>query len=624
LPRVYKLGKEVTMLKFDNVSFRYPNQSQNAITDISFEIKKGEFVLLCGDSGCGKTTLLRHAKKNQIPTGHGSGKMYFDGKDIEFMDDRESAALIGYVGQSPDGQIVTDKVWHELAFGLESLSFDRETMYRRIAEMSEYLGISGWYEKKTDELSGGQKQILNLASVMVMHPKILILDEPTSQLDPVASERFLQNIFRLNRDFGVTILICEQRVHEVIHMADRVMLMKDTRVIGFDDVRTIVHQMKEKSSKVYEALPGYMKLWSEYGKMGKLPLTIRDAKLWIEDIKNDIFVKINAHNKISEKEMTDDRECMNNTAVVKNKSEQDGIRPHKKSENDRKTKDVLISAENLSFSYGKNEVLKDFSIVITGGKIYAVMGGNGSGKTTALKILAGIYKKKGGRIKKLKDLRSVYLPQNPQTIFTEISVYDELMEVFKSHRDLYEGAQFVDNNIKEMLEKMELSEKKDSHPFDLSVGQQQRLAIGKVLLLKPDVLMLDEPTKGIDGEFKKKLAVMFDEMKRAGIAVVIVSHDIDFCAENADECGLLFDGELTKMQTAEEFFRQNYFYTTDICRIFSDIYDEQADLYGFVTDDRKSDINRNKIYKKTDVQQTESKRICLPVNYRQAVELFEK
>lgn len=580
------------MLKFDNVSFRYPNQSQNAITDISFEIKKGEFVLLCGDSGSGKTTLLRHAKKNQIPTGHGSGKMYFDGKDIELMDDRESAALIGYVGQSPDGQIVTDKVWHELAFGLESLSFDRETMYRRIAEMSEYLGISGWYEKKTDELSGGQKQILNLASVMVMHPKILILDEPTSQLDPVASERFLQNIFRLNRDFGVTILICEQRVHEVIHMADRVMLMKDTRVIGFDDVRTIVHQMKEKSSKVYEALPGYMKLWSEYGKMGKLPLTIRDAKLWIEDIKNDISVKINAHNKMSE--------------------------------NDRKIKDILISAENLSFSYGKNEVLKDFSIDITGGKIYAVMGGNGSGKTTALKILAGIYKKKGGRIKKLKDLRSVYLPQNPQTVFTEITVYDELLEVFKSHRDLYEGAQFVDNNIKEMLEKMELSEKKDSHPFDLSVGQQQRLAIGKVLLLKPDVLMLDEPTKGIDGKFKKKLAVMFDEMKRAGIAVVIVSHDIDFCAENADECGLLFDGELTKMQTAEEFFRQNYFYTTDICRMFSDIYDEQADLYGFVTDDRKSDINRNKIYKKTDVRQMESKRICLPVNYRQAVELFEK
>ena len=195
---------------------------------------------------------------------------------------------------------------------------------------------------------------------MVMHPKILILDEPTSQLDPVASERFLQNIFRLNRDFGVTILICEQRVHEVIHMADRVMLMKDTRVIGFDDVRTIVHQMKEKSSKVYEALPGYMKLWSEYGKMGKLPLTIRDAKLWIEDIKNDIFVKINAHNKISEKEMTDDRECMNNTAVVKNKSEQDGIRPHKKSENDRKTKDVLISA-NLC-GYGRKRLWKDNSI----------------------------------------------------------------------------------------------------------------------------------------------------------------------------------------------------------------------------------------------------------------------
>lgn len=181
------------------------------------------------------------------------------------------------------------------------------------------------------------------------------------------------------------------------------------------------------------------------------------------------------------------------------------------------------------------------------------MGGNGSGKTTALKILAGIYKKKGGRIKKLKDLRSVYLPQNPQTIFTEISVYDELMEVFKSHRDLYEGAQFVDNNIKEMLEKMELSEKKDSHPFDLSVGQQQRLAIGKVLLLKPDVLMLDEPTKGIDGEFKKKLAVMFDEMKRAGIAVVIVSHDIDFCAEMQMNVDFYLMGNLQKCRQRKNF-----------------------------------------------------------------------
>lgn len=217
------------------------------------------------------------------------------------MTERESASCIGYVGQSPDGQIVTDRVWHELAFGLESLGYGREEMRRRIAEMSEYLGISGWYEKKTDELSGGQKQILNLASVMVMHPKLLILDEPTSQLDPVSSDRFLQNIVKLNRDFGVTILICEQRVHEVIARADRVMLMKDTKLIGFDKVHKIAGQMKESASKVYEALPGYMKLWLEYGSEGSLPLTIRDAKLWIDSIKDRFDVKTEDKNLAFEK-----------------------------------------------------------------------------------------------------------------------------------------------------------------------------------------------------------------------------------------------------------------------------------------------------------------------------------
>lgn len=578
------------MLKFDKVSFRYPGQSENAITDISFEIKKGEFVLLCGESGCGKTTLLRHTKKNQIPTGHGSGKMYFDGKDIEMLDDRESASFIGYVGQSPDGQIVTDRVWHELAFGLESLGYGREDMRRRIAEMSEYLGISGWYEKKTDELSGGQKQILNLASVMVMHPKVLILDEPTSQLDPVSSDRFLQNIVKLNRDFGVTILICEQRVHEVIAKADRVMLMKDTKLIGFDKVHKIVGQMKESASKVYEALPGYMKLWLEYGNEGNLPLTIRDAKLWIDSIKNRFIVETDVKNPAFE----------GNTLK--------GV--HKRiSENNKK--DILLSTRNLSFSYDKNKILKDFSIDISGGNIYAIMGGNGSGKTTALKILAGIYKANNGKIKRKKDLRVVYLTQNPQTIFTEINVYDELKEVFGSHKDFFKNEYtkyknsgrkdaenyecFIDTKIKEMLEKMELSDLSLRHPFDISVGQQQRLAIAKVLLLKPDVLLLDEPTKGLDGEFKIKLADILKRMAKTGIAVVLVSHDIDFCSENADVCGLLFDGEMTRMQSAGEFFSNNYFYTTDICRMFSDLYGMTAG------------VGRN-----------------LPVNYRQAVEVFER
>lgn len=582
----------ILMLKFENVSFTYPGQDKAAISDISFEIKKGEFILLCGESGCGKTTLLRHTKKNQIPTGKGSGKMYFDGEDLELLDDKISASQIGYVGQSPDGQIVTDKVWHELAFGLESLGVDREAMHRRIAEMSEYFGISGWYDKKTNELSGGQKQILNLASVMVMHPKFLVLDEPTSQLDPVASERFLQNVKKINSDFGVTVLICEQRIHDVISMADRVMLMKAGQLIGFSDVSTIIRRMKDNSSNVYEALPGYMKLWYEYGEEGNIPVTIRDAKLWIENIKNQIVVDKTLKQGV-------DKDYESKTETINEAAKKD------LSVNNMQKK--LLVAKEISFSYGKNNVIKNFSIEISGGKIYAIMGGNGSGKTTALKILAGIYKKKSGKLKKEKDIRVVYLPQNPQTVFTEISVYDELAEVFESHRDFFKAEyekyseknknssidykSFVDKKIKEVLEKMELSDKSGQHPFDISVGQQQRLAIAKVLLLKPDIMLLDEPTKGLDGEFKRKLADIFKKLSNSGIAVVLVSHDIDFCAENADLCGMLFDGEMTKLQPTDEFFRQNYFYTTDISRMFSDF---------------------------------ENKLFDIPVNYEQAVKLFEK
>lgn len=555
------------MLRFENVSFRYPGQERDAIQDISFEIKSGEFVLLCGESGCGKTTLLRHTKKNQIPTGKGSGKMYFCGKDLEQLDDVVSVSEIGYVGQSPDGQIVTDKVWHELAFGLESMGVSQEKMHRQIAEMSEYFGIGSWYDKKTSELSGGQKQILNLASVMVMHPKLLILDEPTSQLDPIASEKFLQNIYKLNRDFGVTILICEQRVHEVIAMVDRVMLMQDGKIISFADVEQSVVKMKQMGSKVYEALPGFMKLWCEQaGKAdGTCPMNIRDAKIWLEQVAEG---KRNLYG-IKEQEKGQDAEPVSE----KEKSRMDMSR--------KTDTETLLRAHEVVFSYetGKrlrghnaqkvSKVLKDFSIDIERGYLYAIMGGNGSGKTTALKLLAGIYQPQQGSVEKTGKV--VYLPQNPQTVFTEITVNDELQEVFTGHKAYAQSLskEEMQGRIQHIVEKMELSALTEKHPFDLSVGQQQRLALAKVLLLEPEVLLLDEPTKGLDGTFKKKLAGYLKEFVKEGLAIVMVSHDIAFCAEYADWCSLLFDGELTKMQMADEFFRQNYFYTTDICRMFS-------------------------------------------------------
>lgn len=556
------------MLRFEKVSFRYPGQEKDVIQDISFEIKPGEFVLLCGESGCGKTTLLRHTKKNQIPTGKGSGKMFFCGEDIEQLDDRASVAQIGYVGQSPDGQIVTDKVWHELAFGMESMGIDRQQMHRQIAEMSEYFGISSWYDKKTSELSGGQKQILNLASVMVMHPKLLVLDEPTSQLDPIASEKFLQNIYKLNRDFGVTILICEQRIHEVIAMADRVMLMQNGKILSFADVEQSVVMMKHSGSKVYDALPGFMKLWCEYGEepVGSCPLTIREAKQWLRCVSGE-----KEQRRVEEKEQ---RHAIEKTQWPDRKKSEKYVSIKRDTE-------IVLQAKEIMFSYGTGrrlrekkagetaKVLKDFSISIRRGLIYAIMGGNGSGKTTALKVLAGIYQPQRGKVE--KRAKVVYLPQNPQTVFTEITVYNELQEVFIGHAAYAQqfSKEEIEKKIDSILERMELSAYVRQHPFDLSAGQQQRLALAKVLLLEPEILLLDEPTKGLDGTFKTKLAGYLREFVQEGLAVVMVSHDIAFCAEYADQCSLLFDGELTEMQEADKFFRQNYFYTTDICRMFS-------------------------------------------------------
>lgn len=520
----------MSILEFDNVSFAYAGSNENVLKDITFSIEYGEFAVLCGQSGCGKSTLLRHAKKNQIPEGKGTGNMYFEGEDIEQMDDRKSVSDIGFVGQNPDGQIVTDRVWHELAFGLENLGIPLDEMRRRVSEMAEYFGMGNIFEKSVDEISGGQKQILNLASVMVMRPKLLVLDEPTSQLDPIASEKFIHTLEKINRDFGVTILISEQRLEEILPIADRVIIMHQGKIAGDVLPEETGYIMKKINSPVYKAIPAATKLFTEFVGEGKAPLTVRDGSIWLKGIK-----------KASEEIKKDLKEA---------------------------SAEIVLKCRNISYSYGSNKVLKDFSADIPKKSIYAILGGNGSGKTTALKIMSGIYKAKKGKI--VSNGRIIYLPQNPQTVFTEITVIDELMESYLSHKTWFDDMK-DDEKISEcekMMRFLELENQSKRHPFDLSGGQQQRLALGKVLLLKPDILLLDEPTKGLDSEFKDKLSNLLRKLVKEGITIVLVSHDIDFCAETADYCSLLFDGELTKKERTNSFFSNNYFYTTSVNRMF--------------------------------------------------------
>ena len=603
-----------TLLAFREVSFWYPRSQEPALKNISLCVSPSDFVVLCGQSGCGKSTLLRHMKKNQIPFGKGTGTILFEGQELEKLDDRESAKKIGYVGQNPEHQIVTDKVWHELAFGLENLGAPREEIRRRTAEMAEYFGMGKWFRESTASLSGGQKQLLNLASVMVMKPQLLILDEPTSQLDPIGARRFIQTLLQLNQDFGTTIILSEQRLEEVLPIADQVMFMHEGELLGIEEPKKcndLLLQFETKTGQEYPVMGGMptaMRVALQYQSSCKkgtdnenksneihqkqlvetkpgLPLTVREGKNWLYHIldRSPQGLKERINHKSHETEEKQEDKCKEKLLT--------------KQEHGKAKSDIVLQAKQVEFQYRKDRrLLEDFAIEVERGSIYAILGGNGSGKTTALKVLAGVYRARRGKIR--VDGRICYLSQNPQSIFTEITVQDELAEAMEDYGDRQwrdsgdrkHGRRLADSGDKErdrklagqsterlqkrvedMLALMELTPQRMQNPLDLSGGQQQRLALGKILLLEPDILLLDEPTKGLDAAFKKKFSALLQQLTQQGMTIVMVSHDMEFCARNATHCGLLFDGQMISSNTTRDFFAENSFYTTAASRMSSGI-----------------------------------------------------
>lgn len=537
--------EQKAVLSCEHVSFCYPRQTDNAIEDISFSIGEAEFVVLCGQSGCGKTTLLRHFKKNQIPFGTGSGKLYYRGSDLETMDDRESAARIGFVGQNPDTQLVTDKVWHELAFGLENLGVPGEQIRRRTAEIAQYFGMESWFRRPVSELSGGQKQLLNLASVVIMQPDVLLLDEPTAQLDPIGTGRFLDTLRRLNRDLGTAVLLSEQRLEEVVPMADRVLIMHQGYLVA-DSVpeqcaaKLEAYEMDHNEAlPIASAMPVAVRVWKacHYRDEAGSPVSIRQGKSWLSDRVR----KTGQPGDPIKSAVSDRHPC--HTAK-------------------RAVSETALFVDRLCFGYQKDQrVLEDFTMRVPKGTLYAVVGGNGSGKSTALKAIMGICKPRRGKVKAAGKIR--FLAQNPKSLFTELTAAEELMAMLLPENG-GAGLKEADRTqrVGETLSYLELTAQREQNPMDLSGGQQQRLALGKLLLTEPDILLLDEPTKGLDGAFKEKLAELLKDLCSKGKTVVLVSHDMEFCARYADQCGLLFDGQLISEGETRAFFRENVFYTT--------------------------------------------------------------
>ncbi len=534
------------LLQIENLTFSYPDGEKPALRDVSFGLPEGSFTILCGPSGCGKSTLLKLLKKEISPYGQLSGERLYQGKRYEDTDARVSGSQIGYLAQDPDSQIVMDAVWQELAFAPENLGMKKEAIRARVAEMAAYFGIESWFHKKTTELSGGQKQLLNLASVMTLEPKVLLLDEPTAQLDPIAAGDFFSMIGRLHRELGVTILIAEHRLEEILPMADRVLFLTEG-TIGYDGTPDgIGTYLINQNRGMAAGLPASVRLYGLLNESGPTPLSVADGRRLIRHYKNAVRSV---------------EEC---PAVA------DG--------------NPVVLVQEAWFRYGRNgaDVLRDACLTVYEGEHYCLLGGNGSGKTTLLSVICGVLKAYAGSVKLFgKPIRSIrdgernrgtvaMLPQDPKTVFVRDTVREDWELACKTMG--LTGAE-QDKAVAAMAERLGIAELLPRHPYDLSGGEQQKAALGKVLLLHPRLLLLDEPTKGLDAAYKSGLKALLRTLTEEGTTILTVTHDAEFAAECADRAGLFFDGTVAVSGPVREVFSQNAFYTTAACRIARGYYD---------------------------------------------------
>lgn len=528
------------ILSIKDLTFSYPNKENFALQNVNLSINSGDFVVVCGQSGSGKTTLLRMLKKEIAPHGEKQGAVYYKGEDVEKLDDKISAQKIGFVFQKPDQQIVTDKVWHELAFGLESLGYDSDYIRLRVGEMANYFGITSLFRKKTTELSGGQKQLMNLASVMAMSPDVIILDEPTSQLDPITANDFITTLKKINDELGLTVIIIEHRLQEVFPIADKVAVMEDGKVICYDTPRNVCEKLS--NHPMSQGFPSAVRIWQKSGSKGECPLTVKEGRN---------FINLN----FSERKLP-----LRNTIP--------------------NTEDI-ITLKDVFFRYekGGNDILSGTNLSIKKGEHFCILGGNGSGKTTTLKILAGLLKPYRGKViidnnkmtkKTTADFNRLgvaMLPQHPESVFLKSRVIDDYTELCKIKG--IEKSDYEDK-INSVAEKLGIKDLLENHPYDLSGGEIQKCALGKVLISEPKILLLDEPTKGVDAYSKLSLSKILQEIKSDGVTIITVTHDVEFASIVADRCGLFFDGEVLSSLVPQEFFSKNNFYTTASSRISRD------------------------------------------------------
>lgn len=530
-----------------NLNFSYLNTDKQAIKDINTSIKQGEFIVICGKSGSGKSTLLRMLKPELTPNGKASGEIKFFSKEKNEFSRRESAENIGFLLQNIEYQVVSHTVRSELAFGLENLGYDSKTIRLRIAEICAYFSLENIIDKKISKLSGGQKQIVCLASIVAMHPKVIIMDEPTSQLDPVSSVSFLEMIQKLCRENGITIIMTEHRLENVIGLADRVIIMDDGEIISDCSPQNISRQLINENEFVNCSIPTPMQIFAKLDSNESLPIDVAQGHKMLEEL---------LYGKVKYSILERNKKTLSDT--------------------------IAVEMKNVWYAYNSNcYVLKNLNLKIKKSSFTAIMGANGAGKSTALSLMSGLLDCKAGKIKLFgKDIKKykhqdlyngmmAVLPQKCESMFAGNTIREDLECVLK-----FSGFKRteISQKIDEVSEFAQIQHLLDRHPYDVSGGELQKSALAMILLKNPQIIFLDEPTKGMDNLFKKHFAEKINDLCCKGMTVIMVSHDTEFCAEYCDECAMLFDGMCVSQENKYDFFAQNYFYTTSANKIARDIF----------------------------------------------------
>jgi energy-coupling factor transporter ATP-binding protein EcfA2 len=527
------------MIRFKHLTYRYPGAELPVLQDLSLQIREGEFLLVIGPSGAGKSTLLR-CLNGLVPHFYGgtiAGQVTVDGRDPLALGPKGMASAVGFVLQDPEAQFVVDKVEDELAFAMENQGLAPIVMRKRVEEVLDQLNIAHLRQRSVNTLSGGERQRVAIAAVMTLQPQVLVLDEPTSQLDPQAAEEVLDTLVRLNQDLGLTIVLSEHRLERVVQYIDRILYLPGQGQSPIlDEPRAVLSQV--------DLTPPLITLakaldWSP------LPLTIKEGRRFARQFARS-RAKSAGHDS-----------CLSNLQSP-----------------------ISITVQGLGYSYNGHPALQDVSLEVRQGEFVALMGRNGAGKTTLLKQLVGLLKPDQGQVQiadpkaeQLMDTRRVateeiirvvgYVPQNPNALLFNDTVRQELDFTRRGH-----GLEPSDYGP--LLGTMGLTGHTEHYPRDLSVGERQRVALASILVAEPQILLLDEPTRGLDYQQKTALVGFLQHEKVRGRTIVMATHDVELVANCADRVVLLGDGQVVVDGPARQVMSESLVFASQINKLFRD------------------------------------------------------